>query len=134
MKRKINSRRGISIMEVVIAIAVIGIITVSSITLLSHSISIERQNLRNTEIKIYSENAIDCFRFASNREEFFAFIKETADFKDQNDNGILEENESILLEKIDYTIAIKLNIEYNNIIVTTTNSDGAEIYKLEYTK
>ena len=134
MERKFNSRRGFSIVEVVIAIVVIGIVTIASITLLSRSIAIERQNVRNAEIKIYSENAIECFRFAEDRNGFFSLIKQVGSFKDENDDGVLEENEKILLVKSDYTIAITLNIEYNNIIVATTDSGSTEIYRLEYSK
>lgn len=132
LNSKNRSRKGFSILEAVIAIAVISIITVAAITMVTQSIKVERNNIRDAEIKTYSENAIECFRFANDREEFFSLIKKTASFVDENEDGTLGENERIELKKSDYTIAITVDLLYNNMMITAINSSGTEIFSLDY--
>ena len=105
-----KSNRGISIMEVVVAILVITIISVATTSLILNSAKKEKANARAMEIASFSESTIESFRFYDNYDEFFNQIKEL-------DGTATEKNGSIVVEKGDYTIAITVDSLYNSILI-----------------
>ena len=103
-RRRKNAKKGFSIMEVVIAIAVVSIITVSSITLLSKSVEIESKNIRDMEIAVHVENAVECYRYADNVYNFWLAIRNT----DINTwQRIGAHQNKLMLTKETYTIIIE---------------------------
>ena len=62
--KKILSRRGFSIVEVVVALAVVTIITAAMFPLLNSGTKLQEQSMRTFESANIAENAIECFRFA----------------------------------------------------------------------
>lgn len=122
-----KSNRGISIMEVVVAILVITIISVATTSLILNSAKKEKANARAMEIASFSESTIESFRFYDNYEEFFNQIKEL-------DVTATEKNGSIVVEKGDYTIAITVDSLYNNILINATDEGGESLYSLSYTR
>lgn len=122
-----KSNRGISIMEVVVAILVITIISVATTSLILNSAKKEKANARAMEIASFSESTIESFRFYDNYEEFFNQIKEL-------DGTATEKNGSIVVEKGDYTIAITVDSLYNNILINATDEGGESLYSLSYTR
>ena len=122
-----KSNRGISIMEVVVAILVITIISVATTSLILNSAKKEKANARAMEIASFSESTIESFRFYDNYEEFFNQIKEL-------DGTATEKNGSIVVEKGDYTIAITVDSLYNNILINATDEWGESLYGLSYTR
>lgn len=122
-----KSNRGISIMEVVVAILVITIISVATTSLILNSAKKEKANARAMEIASFSESTIESFRFYDNYAEFFNQIKEL-------DGTATEKNGSIVVEKGDYTIAITVDSLYNNILINATDEGGESLYSLSYTR
>ena len=122
-----KSNRGISIMEVVVAILVITIISVATTSLILNSAKKEKANARAMEIASFSESTIESFRFYDNYEEFFNQIKEL-------DVTATEKNGGIVVEKGDYTIAITVDSLYNNILINATDEGGESLYSLSYTR
>lgn len=122
-----KSNRGISIMEVVVAILVITIISVATTSLILNSAKKEKANARAIEIASFSESTIESFRFYDNYAEFFNQIKEL-------DGTATEKNGSIVVEKGDYTIAITVDSLYNNILINATDEGGESLYSLSYTR
>ncbi|MBE7061804.1 MAG: hypothetical protein E7382_04630 [Clostridiales bacterium] len=122
-----KSNRGISIMEVVVAILVITIISVATTSLILNSAKKEKANARAMEIASFSESTIESFRFYDNYAEFFNQIKEL-------DVTATEKNGSIVVEKGDYTIAITVDSLYNNILINATDEGGESLYSLSYTR
>ena len=79
MNRQLHSRKGVSIAEVVIALAIIAVISAFTLSLIVMSISVESKSVAAIEVKNAAENAIECFRFArDNQNEEISCFDETA--------------------------------------------------------
>ena len=68
MKKQLHSRSGVSVAEVVIALAIIAIISAFTLSLIVMSISVESKSVAAIEVKNAAENAIECFRFARDNQ------------------------------------------------------------------
>ncbi len=69
MKKQLHSRSGVSVAEVVIALAIIAVISAFTLSLIVMSISVESKSVAAIEVKNAAENAIECFRFAKNNAD-----------------------------------------------------------------
>ena len=129
MSRRINvkrnrSRRGISLVEVVVALTVITIISAAALSLVISSARVDANSLRSTQIMMAAENALECYRFAKSAEEFAALLEKTGDYK--GSDGVF-----VLTEK-SYTITV--NYTDAQLTFSAADSDGKEIYKYEFNK
>ena len=129
MSRRINvkrnrSRRGISLVEVVVALTVIAIISSAALSLVISSARVDANSLRSTQVMMAAENALECYRFAESKEEFAALLEKTGDYK--GSDGVF-----VLTEK-SYTITV--NYTDTQLTFSATDSDGKEIYKYEFNK
>ena len=129
MSRRINvkrnrSRRGISLVEVVVALTVITIISAAALSLVISSARVDANSLRSTQVMMAAENALECYRFAESKEEFAALLEKTGDYK--GSDGVF-----VLTEK-SYTITV--NYTDTQLTFSATDSDGKEIYKYEFNK
>ena len=129
MSRRINvkrnrSRRGISLVEVVVALTVITIISAAALSLVISSARVDANSLRSTQVMMAAENVLECYRFAESEEEFAALLEKTGDYKKVD-------NAYVLTEK-----AYVITVHYTNTQLTfsATDSDGKEIYKYEFNK
>ena len=75
MKKQLNSRKGVTVAEVVIALVIIAAISAFTLSLIVMSIGVENKSESAIEVKNAAENAIECFRFAreNQNEEIFGF-------------------------------------------------------------
>ena len=121
---KNRSRRGISLVEVVVALAVITIISAAALSLVISSARVDANSLRSTQVMMAAENALECYRFAESKEEFAALLEKTGDYK--GSDGVF-----VLTEK-SYTITV--NYTDMQLTFSATDSDGKEIYKYEFNK
>jgi prepilin-type N-terminal cleavage/methylation domain-containing protein len=64
--KNIRSRKGVTIIEVVIALAIITIISAATLSLIVMSEGVETKAENAFIVKNSAENAIECFRFAKN--------------------------------------------------------------------
>ena len=64
MNKPLHSRKGVGITEVVIALAIIAIISAFTLTLIVMSTGVENKSVAAMEVKNAAENAMECFRFA----------------------------------------------------------------------
>ena len=129
MSRRINvkrnrSRRGISLVEVVVALTVITIISAAALSLVISSARVDANSLRSTQVMMAAENALECYRFAESKEEFAALLEKTGDYK--GSDGVF-----VLTEK-SYTITV--NYTDTQLTFSATDSDGKEIYNYEFYK
>lgn len=80
MKENMKSRRGVALAEAVIALVVIGIISVATLTIIFSSVQIENKTVVAMDVRNQAENAIECFRFAKgDKNTFFACIEKIAE-------------------------------------------------------
>ena len=124
MKENMKSRKGVALAEAVIALVVIGIISVATLTIIFSSIQVENKTIVAMDVRNQAENAIECFRFAKgDKDIFFACLNKTA-----VDGGLaFEETEEnkLVLDKGGYTITITLKPE-------ETESETKEIIGFDF--
>ena len=121
---KDRSRRGISLVEVVVALTVIAIISSAALSLVISSARVDANSLRSTQVMIAAENSLECYRFAESEEEFAALLEKTGDYKKVDDAYVLTEKS--------YVITVSYLAE--KLIFSAADSDGKEIYKYEFNK
>ena len=69
-KLNLKSRRGFSLAEVVVALAVIVIVTGAALLLVNSHTKLQVRTAQNISAANTVENAIECFRFAANEDDF----------------------------------------------------------------
>lgn len=120
----LRSRKGMSMVEVVIALVIIAVISASALSMIMMSINVEANALRSVEVAESVDIAIDCFRFAGSEEEFLQALQKCAPYE-QSEN-------SFRLKAAGFTVTIIVSgdqFEY-----TAVNADGETIYTFTYTK
>ena len=125
MKRR-NFKRGVSMMEVVIAIFIISLVTAVSATLIVSAVKNEEQTLRTTQIAVICDNAIDCFNVASNDEEFISLLQKTDSF--------VKDEQSFKLEKSNFTVLLFTDFSQDKLSILCTDNGGNTIYSNNYVK
>ena len=97
-------KRGISLMEVVIAMFIIMLITLASTSLVLSSIKQEKNFSRNADIVITAENTIECFNFTNDFDSLLALLQELDDYEKVQDNKIALIKETYCFEIVtDYS-------------------------------
>ena len=66
-----KSKRGISLIEVVVAVFIITLISAAATTLILTSAKNDQKNMRDTQIALVTKSAVDCFRYAEDMQEFY---------------------------------------------------------------
>ena len=113
-----NFKRGVSLIEVIIAIAVIAIVSVMAVSISTYSIKVEERNLRDMEIAFNVQAVIDCFEFADDEESFDSLIT----------------NYNLNTQKSAYLITCSCDWNNKIIEIIALDKNGAEIYSISYVK
>ena len=125
----ISSRRGISLVEVIVALAVITIISAAAFSLMIYSSRAEADAVRTTSISAAADDVLECFRYAENDAEFFEAIAKLDEY-DRVEEG------RYVLNKPTYTLY--LNIDNDKLSFSAHKAENGEIgdliYSYEYTK
>ena len=69
-KSKLSFRKGVSLVEVVVALTIISIISVAAFSLILSSMDLENDMMRDVEISASADDVLDCFIFAETEEKF----------------------------------------------------------------
>lgn len=121
---KQNNRRGISIVEVVIALVIISIISASALSMIMMSVKVERESMAAVAVENCAENAVECFRFAADPAEFLQCLQKTGDYTDEEGSFVLRGN--------GYTVTVlpgEGQFEFSAV-----TADGGELCAFTYTK
>lgn len=121
-------KRGITIIETVIALTVISIISAAAITMVMASTRAEAKSVNSIHITIEAKNAVECFRYADNTDEMLDLLKKT------NNAYIKNASDRLVLSKASYELTVYPDFMTNNIEIYALNSNGDEIYRLNYQK
>lgn len=123
MKLNIASRKGVSMVEVVVALVIISIISASALSMMMMSVQVERKALTAMEVENSAEDAVDCFRFAKNNNQvFLECLQKTGDF--------VEEDGNFVMRGPAYTVTIRPGA--NQFEYSAVSSDGEEICVFTY--
>ena len=120
-------RKGMSMVEVVIALVIISVISASALSMIMMSVNVEADAVRSVEVAESVDNAIDCFRFAETTDEFLEALKMTAPYEQDPENP-----DCFILKAGGFTATILVSgdqFEY-----TAVNVDSEVIYSFTYTK
>lgn len=124
---KVNSRKGFTIAELVVAMAIIVIVSATAIALINTQNTIHLRTMQTVEATNMAENAIECFRATNTIGEF-----ETAYGKTFKGSTIVftetkvEENEPLTwtFEKNGMTVTIE--------IITKTENEETLLHALKF--
>ncbi len=141
--KNIRSRRGVTIMEVVIALAIITIISAVSLSMIVISHDVERKAESAITAKNAAENAIECFRFADgNKTTFWECLKKTADTYEFGRISFDEDGKFEVTETLETASKARLISNGCTIMITCAkgktfefsaiNAKGEEIYSFTY--
>ena len=122
-------KRGISLIEVVIAIFIITLITGTAITVISASAKNEQQNLRDTQVALSTQTAIDCFNYANDFDEFLVVLS-TIDNDYKNSQG----TNVVTLEKQSYNLSITADFGQKVISISAKDKAGKSLSNVTYKK
>lgn len=140
MKENMKSRRGVALAEAVIALVVIGIISVATLTIIFSSVQIENKTIVAMDVRNQAENAIECFRFAKgDKDVFFACMEKIAKSEEANFIKTAEAPFIWVLDKGGYEITIKATVENETMTgfsfkATYKNEDMDPIYEYNFPK
>lgn len=124
MKQNMASRKGVSIVEVVVALVIISIISASALSMMMMSVEVERNALTAIKIENSAEDAVDCFRFAQDNGVFLECLQMTGDFVEEDGNFVLRADS--------YTVTITPGT--NQFEYSAVDTNGEEICAFIYKK
>lgn len=130
---RLRSRKGLSLVEVMVALAVIAIISAAALSLVVSSSRLDAKSVKTAKVMMAAENALECFRYANNTKELSDLLNETGTFYISPDGKLVTSANG-------YVIHITVDETYNKLtfIAYETNDEGKktneEIYKYEFTK
>ena len=127
--KRIFARKGFSLVEVIVALAVIAIISTAAFSLVLSSAKLEADAVRTTAVSAAADDVLDCFRYADSNEEFFAAISKLDEYQTTDDG-------QYVLNKPSYTVYV--NVEGDelsfNAYKTRDGETGELIYSYQYKK
>ncbi len=128
-----KKKNGFSMVEVVIALAVVLIVSATAITITIYSITTKQDEINRNEALNLTENIWNCFKAAENEDEFFALV----DFSDgvafQQKNGAYVYSPSIH----EYTVRMTFDFDpasgKKSLDITALDRKGKAIVEFDYT-
>ena len=141
---KVNSRKGFTIAELVVAMAIILIVSATAIATINTQNTVHLRTMQTVEATNMAENAIECFRYADSVDEFEAAYKVTLnvdniDFTETKDEVMKTYTHTF--EKNGMTITIEIITETENKEIlhelnfeAIAKDNGKPILKETYTK
>lgn len=128
---RLRSRKGLSLVEVMVALAVIAIISAAALSLVVSSSRLDAKSVKTAKVMMAAENALECFRYADDTGEFKNLLNETdAVYTSQDDKLVTNAN--------GYVIHITVVGKELTFIAYETDEKGQKtediIYNYKFTK
>lgn len=138
MLTKVNkshaANRGFSIAEVVIAMAVIAVVTFTTLTIILSANIATRRSVRHQQAQMYAEDVINCYRISDSEEEFESYLLKSVGFKDEQTLDTIAVNTDLTLD-CDYILNYFVDETTRTITVYVHDGDGrVAADHLSYTK
>ena len=118
MEVKRNSRKGVTILEMIIALTVITIISGIALSMAMTAVEVENKSQAGIEMTSRIESIVECFQFSDTQEMFEELIKKLEKSEDAFEAGT-SDNDNIskvlVLDKGNYKIAIKIYNDFKKI-------------------
>ena len=131
MKNIKNPRKGFSLSEVVIALVIITLVSVSVLTIILSSNTVENNTMSVVYATNITENVIECFRYSDSKNEFEPLLEKLDVEYEYSLNS--ENLDRYVIKANNYKIIFVVNYVADEIEINTI-VDGEEIYSCLYTK
>ena len=131
MRKKVNksglrSRKGMTVVEVAIALTMISIISGAAVSMAMHSVKVEANFVTVTQTQISGENVLECFRFADNEETFLQALQKLDDFTfDPEENAYIADGGRM-------TVTVKASFSPKKLEYTAVKNNGETIYSYTF--
>ena len=121
-------RRGISLVETVVALTIITIISAATVGLTLSSVRTETKAWDETVIYSHAESAVECFRYAEGQDG----LAPMGTLLGRLDSGYVQNGNTYVLEKSNYTITVTADLTAHRLTFSALSSDGEVIYEFTY--
>ena len=138
-KTALKRNGGFSIMEAVIALAVIVIVTVSALSIATSSLVAKTKLINRSQAQSFAQDVWECFKVSDDKNEFDAnltfAIMENEDGRDQGKGSdTVYDSESNSYRSKRFDAKIKIDNSFSELTVTVIDKNGKEIISLNYDK
>lgn len=116
----LKGKRGFSLVEVVVALAVIVTVSVAAMSFIKTSSIVSDRELAYSEARLYASNALEIFKYAEDQAQYTKLVKEKLT-KPESGYVSVEITENYTSETKTFT-------------ATATKQNGDELFILTYTK
>lgn len=134
MSRRVLNQKGFSLIETVIAMAIIIIVTVSALTMVTSSLNITKKEIYTSKAQYFAADSLEAFRIAEDAAQF----EETIAFAGGYSYFDVDENLYIYyLENSGYTAEISLaysDINRSEFCVIIKDESGNQIFEYHFQK
>lgn len=136
---KNRSKRGYSLVEVVIALSVIVTVSVTALSIVLSSVAAKTNAINKSCAQSFAENVWESFKAADTQDEFLSFVafSEDAVLTESTPGGSEETIYTYYSEKHKFTAEIAVLYPENarpELTVTVTDKGGDEIVSFSYRK
>lgn len=124
-KRKLKGiSRGISLIEVAVALAVISLVSVATLSVILSSSRVKNEAIDTVLAVNLAENAVECFSYANDENEYYSILSKT-------DSGYrrLSSGEYIL-SKDRYTVTLSIDYDSGELRFDAVYDDGEVVYSI----
>ena len=131
INRRKSSKKGMTIIETVISLAVIAIVSFTAIGFINRFSDVNAKMIYETDARLTVENALECFKYAEDETQFFNALNLTR-------SGFVRQGGSYILADYNYTVVIAVSFPPEGAASFTchaTDSSGRVIVSVtSYTK
>ena len=128
-KTALKRNGGFSIMEAVIALAVIVIVTVSALSIATSSLVAKTKLINRSQAQSFAQNVWECFKVSDDKSEFVSNLEFAIDAIDDD-----SESNSYRYNSKRFDAKIKIDNSFSELTVTVIDKNGKEIISLNYDK
>ncbi len=137
--RKQHCKNGFSIAEVVIALAIISVVSITALSIALSSIVTKTNIINRSEAQSFAGNVLECFKAAENEAEFLALVSfaEDVSLTDGAPDGSGSTTYTYYCEDNKFTAQITVNYPESlrsELAITITNPKGVNIISFSYRK
>lgn len=119
VKKLLAGKRGFSLVEVVVALAIIVTVSIAAMSFISTSSVNSARELAYSEARLYASNALEIFKYSKDKAQFDNLVKERLT---PPDSGYV-------------SVDIKTSGENNETFTATAKKQNGDVlFKLTYTK
>ena len=129
-KTALKRNGGFSIMEAVIALAVIVIVTVSALSIATSSLVAKTKLINRSQAQSFAQDVWECFKVSDDKSEFDTNLTFAIDKTPVYDS----ESNSYRYNSKRFDAKIKIDNSFSELTVTVIDKNGKEIISLNYDK